>query len=94
MNEKWQQITVEIIEDFFINNGITYSQYDNVGLWLTRYYNFRLKFIPIKSWRLRVSKELSYKLVNHLSQSACFEIFHKASTGQNLNLIKAKNYEM
>ena len=89
-DEKWQQLAKECIEDFFKINGIKYSQYANLGLWLSRYYNFRLKYIAVEEKQLRVSKELSEKLPTHVCTHACFDIFHKAGTGVTINPYQSK----
>lgn len=90
MQEHWEKLIINFLKDFFRRNGITHKNYENTALWLSRYFNFRLRFIQPKGWQLRVSKELSGKLNSHPAKEACFDIFFKASNGKNLNPYQSK----
>lgn len=86
----YQTILTEILEDFFNQFGIKYKKHDNENLILTRYYNFRLKYIVLGKRQIRVSKELSKKISTHSNQNAIFDIFTRTIKGINLNPYQSK----
>jgi hypothetical protein len=89
-NEAWKEAIIALLKNFFSANGIQHSNYESIHDWLTRYFNFRLKFIPIQPWQLRVSKGLSRTLSFHAAKDACFDVFNRASRGLNLNCYQSK----
>src|SRR5258705_6992307 len=84
-------IVIQILEIFFEQFDIKYKRHDRTSLWLTRYFNFRLKYIILGQRQLRVSKELSKKISTHLYQSSIFDIFTKTARGHDLNPYQSKD---
>jgi len=85
-----QSILTEILEDFFNQFGIKYKKHDKENLILTRYYNFRLKYIVAGQRQIRVSKELSSKIATHQNRNGIFDIFTHIMKGQDLNQYQSK----
>lgn len=85
-----QTILKEILEDFFNQFGIKYKKHDRESLLLTRYYNFRLKYIVLGQRQIRVSKELSQKISTHPKQNAIFDIFDRTIKGLDINPYQSK----
>ncbi|MGX5817166.1 hypothetical protein ACWKWU_03170 [Chitinophaga lutea] len=79
-----QQIK-DLILQFFIKYGIKHRRHDRISLMMTRYFNFRLKYIPVQPWQVKVSKELSEILKTHELTKSCGDIFLSAASGKNLN---------
>jgi hypothetical protein len=86
-----QSILTEILEVFFRQFGIKYKRHDRESLLLTRYYNFRLKYIVCKPRQIRVSSELSNKLSKHKNKDSIFDIFNHTIKGQDINPFQSKD---
>lgn len=85
-----QIVLREILERFFSQFGIKYEKHGPENLLLTRYYNFRLKYIIIGQRQIRVSKELSKKITEHPKQDAIFDIFSRTLKGLDINPYQSK----
>ncbi len=85
-----QTILIEILESFFKQFEIKYKKHDKEHLMLTRYYNFRLKYIDLGQRQIRVSKELSEKISAHPNKNAIFDIFTLTIKGLDINPYQSK----
>ncbi len=83
-------IVIQILEDFFSQFGIKYNKHDRTSLLLTRYFNFRLKYIVLGPRQIRVSKELSKRIAAHSNHDAIFDIFNSTISGGDLNQYQSK----
>lgn len=85
-----EQLVKDLILQFFNQYGIKHQRHDKVDLVMTRYFNFRLKYIPVEPWQVKVSKELSETLKTHTLTKSCGDIFLRAAAGQDLNPHQSK----
>lgn len=83
-------ILTEILEDFFYQFGIKYKKHDREDLMLTRYYNFRLKYIILGKRQIRVSNELSKKISIYPNKDVIFDIFTRTIKGFDINPYQSK----
>lgn len=88
--EYYNTIREELIK-FFEDHWVDYKASNEYIDLLNQYFNFIIRYIQIKKWPIRVSKELSAKISTHPNKDALFEIFKKLTEGENVNAYQSKN---
>jgi hypothetical protein len=85
-----EKIINDLLDQYFSNFGIKNQRQDRVGLRLTRYFNFRLKYISVKMRQVLVSKELAPKITCSPHNEGIIEILYRAAVGYDLNSFQSK----
>ncbi|MCF2497938.1 hypothetical protein [Dyadobacter chenhuakuii] len=80
----------ELLDQYFIHFGIKNQKQDRISLRLTRYFNFRLKYIVVKTRQVLVSKELAPKITSSPHSEGIIEILYRAAVGYDLNPFQSK----
>lgn len=85
-----ENILIEIIEEFFQQFGIKYKRQEP-SLQLTRYFNFRLKYIIVGPREIRISDLLLQKIQGHPHQNGITDILANTVGGRDLNPYQSKD---
>ena len=80
----------DLLDQYFAHFGIKNQKQDRVGLRLTRYFNFRLKYIPVQSRQVLVSSELAPKITVSPHCEGIIEILYRTANGFDLNPFQSK----
>lgn len=80
-----EAFTIGLIKKFFDKYGIKYQSTGNLSTWLFRYFNFRLKYVPIGRREVFVSAELKLKMAKHPAALELLEILENTRQGNDLN---------
>lgn len=80
----------DLLDQYFNHFGIKNQKQDRVGLRLTRYFNFRLKYILVKKRQILVSKELAPKIASSPHNEGIIEILYRTAVGYDLNPFQSK----
>jgi hypothetical protein len=80
-----EEIATNVLAQFYSKYDIVYKIHDHSSLQLTRYFNFRLKFIDLRPRSIQISDELNVKLNQGSYEDAIFDIIRKTGKGMDIN---------
>lgn len=88
--EELNSVVTDLLETFFRQFRIKYRKDIDAHSLIVKYFNFTLKYIESKQREIRVSSELTQKMVNHPNRDALCEIFLKIIEGIDINPYQSK----
>ena len=81
----YEVFAIQLVKRFFNRYGITYASSGKLSSWMFRYFNFRLKHLPLGTRDVFVSNELKLKMASHPSALEFLEIAEATTKGKDLN---------
>lgn len=87
---KPQDVINEILIEFYNKFNIRYKSSNNSSTSLSRYYNFRLKFIEVKPRRVLISKESVPNIFLSAHKNDIFILLEKIKKGFDINPYQSK----